>query len=250
MIRIEEHVLSCLSAGMTDGKVFRLPSQLDRADYVAVNKVLDAAGGKWNRKAKGHVFDEPAAEVIDNLILTGSYSRTKQDFGQFDTPAWLAAQVVEAAGITRGMSVLEPNVGLGNLVIEAERVGACVTGFEVDAKRLHHAKERCEFAGGINLCDFLLAKPTPFFERVVMNPPFARRADINHVYHATSFLKAGGRLVAIMSAGTEFRVDGKTSAFRGFVAGFNGTITRLPEDSFKTAGTSVNTVLVTLTVKV
>ena len=56
--------------------------------------------------------------------------------------------------------------------------------------------------------------------------------------------KPGGKLVAIMSAGAEFRSDRKTSGFRELVAAMDGTIERLPDDSFKESGTSVRTVVV------
>jgi hypothetical protein len=62
-------------------------------------------------------------------------------------------------------------------------------------------------------CDFLLLKPDPanLYDRVVMNPPFDRERDIDHVMHALSFLKLDGFLIAIMSAGTEFRETRKAT---------------------------------------
>jgi len=82
------------------------------------------------------------------------------------------------------------------------------------------------------------------FDRVIMNPPFADQADIAHVTHALTFLKEGGKLVAIMSAGVGFRTDRKATAFRTTIQKMGGTIEPLPADSFKASGTGVNTVLV------
>jgi hypothetical protein len=79
-----------------------------------------------------------------------------------------------------------------------------------------------------------------------MNPPFSKRADIKHVMHAFKFLKPGGRLVAIMSAGVSFRDDKLGTAFRSIVIGNGGTIEPNPEGSFKASGTSVSTVMVTM----
>jgi hypothetical protein len=53
-------------------------------------------------------------------------------------------------------------------------------------------------------------------------------------------------VLAIMSAGVEFRSDKKTKAFRALVAEHLGDIERLPAGSFKSSGTDVNTVLVTM----
>lgn len=58
---------------------------------------------------------------------------------------------------------------------------------------------------------------------------------------ASRFLRAGGRLTAIMSAGITFREDRLTKEFRARLA----SVEHLPEGSFKASGTAVNTVMVT-----
>ena len=70
--------------------------------------------------------------------------------------------------------------------------------------------------------DFLHLKPDPenLYDRVVMNPPFDRERDIDHVIHALKFLAPEGVLVAIMSAGTEFRETRKSVAFRELMLSF------------------------------
>ena len=67
--------------------------------------------------------------------------------------------------------------------------------------------------------DFLATWVDEFgvYDRVVMNPPFAGMADIKHVTHAYEFLKAGGLLVSVMSAGVMFRQNKLTAQFREFV---------------------------------
>jgi predicted RNA methylase len=248
-ISIERHILEILEQSTLQGVFLRLPSrQLDRATYAAVNKVIEAAGGKWSRSKKAHVFDGDAAEVIEPILLTGQYSRTKQDFGQFDTPEDIADYVVGLADIAPGMEVLEPSAGIGKLVDPIERAGGRVTAFEIDAKRLNACTARFALSGGAHLCDFMTVVPEEEdqFDRVVMNPPFAKRADIRHVTHACAFLKPGGRVVAIMSAAITFRSDALAVKFRDFVRSFGGTIDSLPEGAFKSSGTMVNTVVVVL----
>ena len=39
------------------------------------------------------------------------------------------------------------------------------------------------------------------FDAVLMNPPFAQGADIEHITHALTMLKPGGRLVALCTNG-------------------------------------------------
>ncbi len=99
--------------------------------------------------------------------------------------------------------------------------------------------------------DFLDVGPgsTQPFDRVLMNPPFAKQADVRHVQHALGFLKkrrAGGLLVAIMARGVRFRTDRLATGFRTLVEDREGRIEDLPDGSFRAAGTDVRTVLVTI----
>ena len=97
--------------------------------------------------------------------------------------------------------------------------------------------------------DFLSLDPKDFpqYDAVVMNPPFANRADIKHTLHAARFVRPGGQLVSIMSAGVTFRTDKLTQRFTEFVASQDGQVIPLPESSFKESGTQVNTVIVAMT---
>ena len=79
-----------------------------------------------------------------------------------------------------------------------------------------------------------------------MNPPFGNGADVRHVLHAEKFLRRGGLLVAVMSAGAEFRSDKRSEQFRKLVADRGGWIESLPDDAFELAGTNVRTVLAVL----
>jgi predicted RNA methylase len=141
------------------------------------------------------------------------------------------------------MLVLEPSAGIGRIATAARQTGAFVTCWEIDQKR---AEKLGDIAHSLNVADFLISHPIRHFDRVVMNPPFAKQDDIRHVLHAFKFLKAGGKLVAIMSSGVMFRDNMLTSDFREFVYSHNGSIERLPEDSFQASGTSVNTCIVTI----
>lgn len=238
---IDNSVLAVLSSGRCDGPRYFLPqSKLDRKQYEAVNKVLDALGGKWNRSAKAHVFAEDCTDLIDSAIETGTYVRPA-DMGWLPTPAPLAAKVAAMAQIGPGMFVLEPSAGLGALAIEATRLGALVDCHEIDSSRAA-ALQAIEGVQNVKVGDFLSSAPEPIFDRVLMNPPFAKRADIHHVLHARKFLKPEGLLVSIMSAGVVFREDALTKEFRGQC----DFIEPLPDDSFKASGTSVNTAVIAM----
>ncbi len=114
--KINSALLPILDSALVEGNVVRLTQQLDWSTYVAVNKVLESIGGKWNRKAKGHVFEVDPGDVLEEVILTGEYSNKKQDFGFFETLPELAKKVIELADIQPRMSILEPSAGRGALV--------------------------------------------------------------------------------------------------------------------------------------
>ena len=149
--------------------------------------------------------------------------------------------MLAAAGHTlTGMRVLEPSAGLGAIARPAAARGAQVNCIELD----HRLAGKLREAGfTVQAADFLEVAPVPEYDRVLMNPPFAGQADIRHVTHALGFLKPGGVLVAVMSAGAEFRTGKTAETFRKLVAGGGGRIERLPEDAFGASGTSVRTVL-------
>lgn len=185
-----------------------------------------------------------------------------KSYGFFPTPAALAAQVCNAAGLYAAgecspswleeqrrkpaPAVLEPSAG-GAAIAEAARLrGAAVTCVELHPDRAAELKA-CRFP--TLAADFLKLSPDalPKFDLVLMNPPFDDGRDVDHVTHALRFLRPGGRLVAIMSAGVEFRQDAKTADFRAQIERRRGRFADLPEGSFKEAGTMVNTVLLTVT---
>lgn len=244
-MKITDDVLAVLKAASTDDNALKLNGQLERGLYQRTNKVLEAAGGKWNRKAGAHVFTGDAGDALDQLVTTGEYRDSKQALQQFYTPAELADELVHIAAIRPGMTVLEPSAGPGALAHAARVAGASVTCIELDPKNAEALRE-ADFATFER--DFLTVSSAQFdaFDRVLMNPPFARRADIHHVRHATKFVKPGGRLVAIMSAGVEFRTDALAVAFRETVAAHRGAIRKLEAGAFRESGTMVNTVVVEL----
>src|SRR5690606_5547682 len=61
--------------------------------------------------------------------------------------------------------------------------------------------------------DFLL-QPILQVDRVVMNPPFSKQQDIDHIYHAFKFLKPGGILVSVVSESPFYRNNKKSVEFR------------------------------------
>jgi len=254
-MNIESSVLDVLSNATTEGNSLKLNGQLSRPLYVSTNKVLEAAGGKWNRKAQAHIFENDAAEIMDTIILTGKVTNKKQDLGYFPTPAAVVKRLLELAEIEQGMLVLEPSAGQGAIAVKAAKMGAVVHCFEIDPSNANKLASNLFAVSpeySVTREDFLTINPEKanfrgdLYDRVIMNPPFTRQADIRHVMHALRFLAPGGRLVSVMSSGVTFRTNKLTENFREALKAHRGTIEPLPESTFAESGTNVNTVIVTL----
>lgn len=241
---IAPEVLAVLASAETDGNAVKITARLDRNAYVQVNKILEAAGGKWNRGAKAHLFPSDAAPVLAALMADGSVV-TAQDEGYFPTPAAVVADLLDLADLEPGMEVLEPSAGDGAIAGPAAARGCAVDCVELNAKRADGLRS-AGFARTVTAGDFLEVPQRPAYDRVLMNPPFAGKADAAHVRHALGFLRPGGLLMAVMSAGVTFREDRGTAGFRDLVDEAGGVILPLPDDAFKESGTGVRTVLVTI----
>ena len=245
-MRVDNAVLAVLSVAATEGNQLFLTGQLDRKLYEKTNKVLEAAGGKWNRKAKSHVFESDAADRIDQIIVSGEVEIPKDEFNYFPTPPDVVDRLMEIARIELGMLCLEPSAGRGAIAVAMHAAGAFVHMIELMAAN-HQALVDLGIPGSVvTMADFLMSCPNPVYDRVVMNPPFAKQADIKHVMHALKFMRPDGLLVSVMSAGVMFRDNRLTQDFRDLVRSRGGEIEALPDGAFKASGTMVNTVVVTI----
>ena len=245
--RVDPDLVAILSAAECDGDALVLAETLGAALYRRVDKVLAAIGGRWDKRRRAHVFDGCALAAIEPILVAGAL-RLPPDLGWFPTPPDLAAEFVRRAGVRTGWRVLEPSAGEGAIVRPLIAAGAEVHAMEIEPKRRAVLRDLLgdPVPNRLGGC-FLERTSEPAFDAVVMNPPFAPRSlDVDHVLHALRFLAPGGRLLAVMSAGTRFRTDRKTSDFRDLVAGLGGAIEDLPDDSFAASGTRVRTVVVTV----
>ncbi len=244
-MKIDSAITAILDQSEIRNSLLFLPTQLDRKDYARVDKVLNAAGGKWNRAAKAHVFPEDARAVVEAMILTGEIVSVKQAFGYFATTPAVLEILMQAARIKPGQTMLEPSAGCGVIAKAGLSAGALVDCVEIR----HDAAVALNESGLYRevSCDNFLTMPVkPNYDRVVMNPPFAKQADLAHVERAFGWLKPGGRLVAVMAAGVVQRTNRASVDFRDFVASHSGRFDNLPPNAFKASGTGVNTVIVTM----
>lgn len=183
-------------------------------------------------------------------VRHGPSGAVAKNMGWFASPEPVARRVLDEASVYSPkthsgqyprLRVLEPNAGEGALADMARSYGHDVTCVELHPGRVTTlAANRHKVINA----DFLALQPHELgtFDRIVMNPPFDRGLDVEHVTHALQFLAEGGRLCAVMSAGVEFREDARAVAFRAEVERRGGCFLDLPPASFAPA-TNVNTLL-------
>lgn len=196
--------------------------------------------------AAGYTMDEmrPRFDALRTRHEDGTAPRAVSAWQLFQTPAPVAARMVELAEPRPALTWLEPSAGLGRILtpILATRP-ANVTACEIDTEL---AGELFRQFSPVHLLqrDFLTVPPPcegekeepgpPFFDRVVMNPPFHMRADIAHVKHALQFLRPGGVLIGLAMATYH-----REAALRPLADHWE----KLPGDTFAREGTRVETYL-------
>lgn len=245
-MKIAQDILDIIESGSSEGNQYKLPGvQLDRKTYLAVNKVLTLLGGKWNKKLKAHVFPDSIEDAIDSVLLTGEVRDIKRELQFFETPPELVKSLIKRAEIKPGMFCLEPSAGGGNIVKQlVDIVGRdMVVCYDINQTCVDLLRKEGYRA---HLDNFIEKKAIPdSYERIVMNPPFSRQQDIDHVVKALSYLKKGGILVSVMSAGVMYRQNKKTKNFWKLLSNkYDYVKWELPEDSFKASGTKVKTIAI------
>lgn len=233
-----------------------LPEQLDRPTYVAVDKALKVIGGKWDRKAGGHVFPFDPSELIDVGVATGQVEDRVQALQFFQTPVALAARMVKLAKVSPGDRVLEPSAGHGRIVLPLMEVSRHVTAVEIDAVNAEVLRDRigeqlvtsrpARVTMTLVVEDDFLKAELDEYDAIVMNPPFADGQDIAHIRRAHELLAHGGRLVAICSEGPMFRADVRSARFRNWLEEVSAITYTLPDETFQESGTRVRSRLLTI----
>ncbi|RXS84175.1 SAM-dependent methyltransferase [Streptomyces sp. TM32] len=247
-MKVSAEIIDALQQADIDGRRLVLTGpRMHPTMYQRVNEVLEAVGGRWTRNQGAHVFTVDAADAIAPVIATGQVVTLREkrtDAQYFPTPSTVVTRLVDLADIRSGMTVLEPSAGSGAIATEAAARGAIVDCFERDPGYAAVLAETGA-ARDIQVVDFLTVPPEPRYDRVVMNPPFTRQADVAHVQHALQFLKPDGLLVSVMSHAVTYQ-QGAAATFRSLVEQRGGRVEALPERAFTASGTGVSAILVSI----
>ncbi|WP_299614120.1 class I SAM-dependent methyltransferase [uncultured Tateyamaria sp.] len=136
-----------------------------------------------------HITPEANSEIL------------RQISGFYPTPATVVDMMLaRLAPLQFGQSALEPSAGRGDI---ADRLQAHIDS--VTVVEPHPVLAELLVAKGYSpiVGKFEDYVPHRQFDRIAMNPPFARGLDMEHVRRAFSMLAFGGVLVALMNDGTQ-----------------------------------------------
>lgn len=222
---MRKHSLVCVF--LTDSKTHDRPAPIEKAKPAPRPAITHAPRPEPTDEEKAFAALKQAAKAGPVEVVAVPQL--------FPTPHHIAEQMIQAADIKEGHTILEPSAGTGNL-LHAIPCGN-VTAVELNhglASRLRDNFPHVTVKQG----DFLgFNGDLGNFDRIVMNPPFENGADIKHITHALGMLKPGGVLVALCANGPRQADALKPKA---------DTWEPLPPGSFKEQGTGVNVALLTI----
>ena len=130
----------------------------------------------------------------------------------------MIAIMLRRARIADGMRVLEPEAGSGYIAdaIRAAHPGAWVDTVEISPRLRDMLVLKNYRVMAFDFLEFENDQEAPY-DRIVMNPPFERQQDLDHIRHAYKLLAPGGILVSVLSPSFEFRSDRKSTEFRAWI---------------------------------
>lgn len=249
-MQLDPKLIPILQSAQIAGNALKLP-QLDRQDYVAVNKALELLGGKWNRAAQAHVFPTNPSTLIAAAIQEGAVADPQKEYQFYATPRVLARKLVTLANLQPTDRILEPSAGQGAIVdCILDDQGGRVLDRLVMVEWMPANAQALRARGWHPIeADFLTLTPALLgggFDKIIANPPFTQGQDVTHVRHMYSLLNPGGVIVAITSPSWQFNGQRKFREFREWIEAEGFYTEEIPSGAFSESGTEVRTTLLIL----
>jgi hypothetical protein len=234
-----------------------------------VHKGIDCGkGGYYSVSESDDYYDtSESARLLQSMIEGNTAERAKRERlrkidaleaeiklsnipGYFPTPAPVVEIMLRRARLSRlskGMRILEPEAGSGHI---ADAIHAAYPELELEViEPVLRLREILQIKGYKLVGDDFLQVSTAdlgTYNRIIMNPPFERQQDLDHIRHAYKLLAPCGALVSVLSPSFEFRSDRKSTEFRAWLDEVNATWENLPDGAFKASGTGVSTRLLVI----
>jgi len=212
----------------------------------SINNLLSDQSSDWYKKLKRAKLDslhrlKKAISALQSLHsptpedpITVRIQQLEHDLigrdipGYFPTPRALCERMVKLALLRHEMRVLEPSAGKGSI---AEIIR------EVAQVQLDVCEQQYQLREILKLKGFKIIASDFFdvseqYDRILMNPPFGKGQEIQHIRHAYHCLASEGRLVAIASNSFTFRKELIYREFRDWLTDKCVLDEALPDGTF------------------
>lgn len=195
----------------------KYPTTLKKAEKLGMHSKEDAA------QLRIYLNDLSETKLSEQELKSRELKQAIQKIrssniaGFFPTPDELIDEMIEYAQIEPGMFILEPSAGLGSILDRIkDKFGNTVTLGAIE--RQYSLYEILKLKGYNANCVDILETEYQEYDRILMNPPFEKGQDIEHILHCfNKLLKPGGILVAIASMSWTFVSNKKSEEFRRFL---------------------------------
>lgn len=187
--------------------------------------------------------------MLEAVLLTQEVRDLKKEFQFFPTPKPVIDRLCELAELDKigpATVVMEPSCGDGRMAdaIKEYHPGGLIC-FELNPDMANYLDKK---PYAVEYIDFMTVTREELgalgVHRVVMNPPFTRLQDVDHIRHAFELMNEGGILASVVSEGPFFRSDKKSVAFRDFLEENEAEVYDLDTGAFRESGTEIKTRLV------
>ena len=207
------------------------------------------------------LFNQPSDSALHAIFKAADRVETSQEQtlrlmqealvigipGYFPTPPDVAKDLLQFASFDDSLhGILEPSAGTGALIdaVLNQHPGAQISYCEINVFLLDVLRLKYEDSTNVSFLErdfgeFHIRHQDLRFSAIIMNPPFEKGQDIDHLLRAHRLLAPNGVLAAIISEGAFQRTDKKAATFRQFLASTSAVDVKLPSQSFKSSGTAV-----------
>jgi predicted RNA methylase len=176
------------------------PKNLPDELQLGVDWIIDAAGGKYNKRDRAYSFLRPNPWQNVYAVVLSNFGYDQKDCVDIQqTPVDVARFIVEKIGV-QDMMCMEPSAGEGIIVYQMVAHGA------TSCRAIEINQQRAKLCSRVTECthqDFMDLDPERYktrFDRIVMHPPRTRGQDLAHLQHTLRFCKTGGRIACILPA--------------------------------------------------
>jgi len=216
------------------------PAKLKHCKKLGINNDEDAKEAERLVTQFSEIYISPEQQRKIDLQKKINEIRGVNIPGFFPTPDELIDRMIYISDLKDGNTILEPSAGIGSIL---DRV---VSNLSYGNCKLYCCETQYSLQNILELKGYTIAAgdifkvkdseiPMDKFDTILMNPPFEKQQDIDHVkYCYDNFLKEGGNLVSVMSLSVKSHTSSKATEFRDFVDE-NGEWHEVEQGAFKSS---------------